>query len=83
MRLIDADALIVRAKKLDSYAWTDFCSIVDEAPTIKTKPVRHGRWSKTHTGCCKCSICGQYEPYTRCYCPYCGARMDGGEQNAE
>ena len=33
--LIDRDALLERAKDLDTYAWTDFASIVAEQPVIK------------------------------------------------
>lgn len=33
--LIDRDALLERAKQLDSYAWSDFASIVAEQPVIK------------------------------------------------
>lgn len=60
----------------------EIADMIDDAPTIEAEQVRHGKWSRTHTGCCKCSICGQYELYARCYCPYCGAKMDGGEANA-
>lgn len=86
MRLIDANELKKRAKKLDSYAWTDFCSIVDEAPTIKAEPVKHGYWEESPTGneiFNYCSVCDgaiqRYDNETFTYCPHCGARMDGAE----
>ena len=60
---------------------------VDAMPTID--PVKHGRWvpwkwytSKSHdswTDEWKCSECGyQFADKDWCYCPNCGARMDGG-----
>ena len=59
-----------------------------------TEVVRHGRWidkgyittayGSIDTGCC--SVCGvvdvPIEPYDD-YCPNCGAKMDGDEQNGK
>jgi len=45
-------------------------------------PVRHGRWTAED----RCSACGE-EPLTDFdvtlmrFCPYCGAKMDGGDTN--
>lgn len=52
------------------------------APTEDVEPVRHGHWEgKTY----KCSLCGKWvDPLQgnadMNYCPNCGARMDGKEQ---
>lgn len=68
--------------------------IIDGAPTIEAEPVRHGKWVKSRspggTLLCNCSVCGDsaisqdndwgdviYYHETD-FCPYCGARMDGG-----
>ena len=61
--------------------------------------VRHGHWveenTRTHSMQFKCSECGRIAYYPqnhhstepkRCgyaYCPNCGARMDGGEDDAD
>lgn len=38
MRPIDGDMAKELAKKLDTYAWTDFCSLIDSIPTLKNTP---------------------------------------------
>ena len=71
--------------------------LIDEIPTADVAPVRHGRWvdkplikSFKHTNIpvVECSACGidfcdiinnHYFMYK--YCPNCGAKMDGGNQN--
>lgn len=86
MRLIDADALIEDIKTVnpimdDKIEWGK--RIVNAAPTID--PVRHGRWLFTDTNTCECSVCHTCEPYPFSefeWCPNCGARMDGGTDNA-
>ena len=59
---------------------------VKKAPTVDAVPVVHGRWIENEgLPYCTCSVCGGnywfglYE--TLKYCPECGARMDGGEEN--
>ncbi len=57
----------------------------------KLEPVRHGRWiyRKTIPGFHHCSICGvtnkmqvSCNKYVMlCYCPHCGAKMDGGKDD--
>lgn len=59
-------------------------------PPADVTPVRHGRWEKKR-GLYSCSECGKTCPYDvqadvieywACnYCPHCGAKMDGGNQN--
>lgn len=46
--------------------------------------VRHGHWNTTDTilgRCCECSVCGSCPTMEYRYCPYCGAKMDGGKDN--
>lgn len=38
MRPIDGDMAKELAKKLDTYAWTDFCSLIDSIQTLKNTP---------------------------------------------
>lgn len=57
----------------------------------KLEPVRHGRWiqKKTIPDFHHCSICGAtHKMQASCnkylmlnYCPYCGAKMDGGKDD--
>jgi hypothetical protein len=47
------------------------------------EPVRHGEWNTSDTPlgrCCVCSICGSCPTMEYKYCPYCGAKMDGGKE---
>lgn len=68
-----------------------FVDAIIEAPTIEGKPVRHGQWINPHWSnnahCADCSECGseaqhlKYRGVQEFYvvCPFCGAKMDGGE----
>lgn len=59
-----------------------------KAPAADVAPVRHGRW-ETHyrsgttvsqgvvSGCCD-----MWNGWKTPYCPQCGAKMDGGTENA-
>lgn len=100
VRLIDANALKKEMVEVEIVTppHNHHCSElvvfgydIDEAPTIDTVPVVHGRWVETgkvfvhsmydlFTECSLCSfrhVRNEYqEPYH--YCPNCGARMDGG-----
>lgn len=80
-RLIDADALFRRtSKEMDCsklYLPVDFQELVATEPTMDAEPVRHGRWIEEH-----CSECDKYVYVGDVddYCPHCGAKMDGGEE---
>jgi hypothetical protein len=60
------------------------------APTVDAVEVVHGEWEKQQ-GIYSCSICGKACPYDvqadiiqywHCnYCPNCGAKMDGGNED--
>lgn len=71
---------------------------VRTAPTIEAEPVKHGRWEAdkediywgNHMVRMFCSCCKQTTYFDRekgkfilfDYCPNCGAKMDGGAENA-
>ena len=69
--------------------------IVAATPAADVAPVVHGRWIHSRYEDCseqfelvKCSLCN-HEAYAMAfyvrggnYCPACGAKMDGGAENA-
>ena len=91
MRLIDADALKKEVLGLpncyngfsDTYDKACIIGLIDEMPTISPKT---GRWIKK-TGQIYCSECKcsrwseafEYAVRRFNYCPNCGARMEGEE----
>ena len=62
-------------------------------PTADVAPIRHGRWISLddYFEDAQCSECGDalvigdcsFNDFCECYnyCPNCGAKMDGGEEN--
>jgi hypothetical protein len=54
------------------------------APAADVAEVGHGRKIEDgDIGCFwLCSLCGECLPYGANYCPNCGAKMDGGCENA-
>lgn len=90
-RYIDAEgfkAWLLRQERISKhYA----IQMLDETPTADVAPVRHGGWKKLdmHRGMeqYRCSICRSEAYVPTCmdepmyaYCPNCGAKMDGGEE---
>lgn len=82
------DEYISRAKALKAlyadYAYPAM-DIIKEIPAADVAPVVHGQWdvSKGLLGdMCKCSACGSLPSLPTKFCPYCGARMDGGVDHA-
>lgn len=69
---------------------------LDDIPAVDVAPVRHGRWY-SRGGRFRCSVCDnkaflkdiggtggwshEYEQQKSPYCPNCGAKMDGGNDN--
>lgn len=95
MRLIDADALPFEPYGEDviswyATGWNDAINVINRAPTVDAEPVRHGEWLSTAlvdqkgrviVEQYKCSLCGRQEYQKEPYC-HCGAKMDGGKQDA-
>lgn len=60
---------------------SDFEDLIDEAPAVDAKPVRHGRWIHDINNLYGCSECLAREVMSsrrslKNYCPNCGAKMD-------
>lgn len=69
----------------------DMLNDVEDFPAADVVGVRHGEWKKVHDEVCywlACSVCGEEIPkrfgtdYYTNYCPNCGAKMDGGADDA-
>lgn len=85
-RYIDADAL---SNFANNQVGGITANEIMRFPTADVEPVRHGRWivtGATQYFLAKCSVCGRIEDRRRIngypYC-HCGAKMDGGDDNAE
>lgn len=91
MRLIDADALVENHFPDDhniALSYSDKCwmrRIIQGEPTVD--PVKHGEWIEVENSgignTAECSVCGgnTYGYRTCKYCPDCGAKMDGGNDD--
>lgn len=79
--LYDADAITMNGVK-----------ILNQFPAADVEPVRHGRWIYIRKGYgeYECSVChgvdsdcsdyyGAHVVTEQDYCPYCGSRMDGDD----
>lgn len=69
----------------------DFLRMIETFPAVDAAPVVHGRWEEKmeHMGLVCCSVC--HDCYVEkewifnkkwAWCPQCGARMDGGDDDA-
>ena len=70
------------------YKASSIYAVIDNAPAADVAPVRHGRWG-THSDrpdSLICSVCNcgfdmwKHDPHN--YCPNCGAKMDGYDDNS-
>lgn len=76
-------------------ALSTFLRLLDITPTADVVPVRHGWWDTNEDNRIVCSECKHGAPYMykisdklimqelTDYCPYCGARMDGGNNEID
>lgn len=91
MRLVDEDAVIERIIEIKGEniapgafpMYSIWKTIFAQVPTIEAEPVRRGRWElidDIKPTAYRCSICNKVSACEWGYCPYCGAKMDGGEE---
>ena len=91
MRLIDADARVIVQYfdvEHEEYCHTemtveaalDFGTDEGCPPIIDAAPVVHGWWTDKDSLSCRCSCCGCKSSNEYKYCPNCGAKMDGDNQ---
>lgn len=93
MRLIDEHALRMYCEK--RHCGSVPLEYIKQLRPVFAEPVKHGRWIENRTDLI-CSACRwEYSDELRfmshhgldaveeafAYCPYCGARMDGGADN--
>jgi predicted RNA-binding Zn-ribbon protein involved in translation (DUF1610 family) len=61
-------------------------ALIADAPAADVAPVVHGRWVDAGRGIKACSNCNHgIKEHMACanhYCPNCGAKMDGGDNDA-
>lgn len=91
MILCDMEAVVIAAMNavpmLPETAREIEKAIRENVKQIEAEPVRHGRWIfrgkefDTHILMCYCSEC-EFLDYRSNYCSHCGAKMDGGADNA-
>ena len=65
--------------------------VLEDTPTVDAVEVVHGRWVGHYDGSWihkrkwltgyDCSVCGNFINTMTPYCPNCGAKMDGGNED--
>ena len=97
MRLIDADNLLQQIEeRIKESGKHRMAVLADELIDIvndyaedyeNAELVKHGEWIECDNGTFSCSLCQSWIPkeqhYYARYCLHCGAKMDGGADNAE
>lgn len=83
---IERKAFLEHMKKTNRYFDVKFD--IEGFPAADVAPVVHGEWLLRHEGCghyWECSVCHTnpciYVTEHTKFCPNCGARMDGGDND--
>ena len=94
-RLIDADYIYDAVERryqvssgIEHRCERDLLDLICSAPTVDAVEVVHGRWEERYTPNGEyvawngfyCSVCGKKAAKSN-YCPNCGAKMDGGNED--
>lgn len=72
----------LREAKYAAVRGLDPVAFVEDVPVADVAPVVHGRWIRHDDGVVACNRCGNAESSDSYYCRYCGAKMDGGVDDA-
>ena len=95
-RLADINALIAEVKRTaeitqkrgEKFSLRNLIVCIKNAPTVDAVEVVHGRWiEKYHDNPLggyylgHCSVCDEPDGRKKNYCPNCGAKMDGGNED--
>ncbi len=97
MKIVDANEAIklLRGRCMAKYPSTFIMGLfaaadeIAKLPEVDAVPVVHGRWIETPSMATEyeCSNCGRtyewWEVSEAHYCPNCGAKMDGGNEDAK
>lgn len=84
--ILRAKADMVIGEVKDAASFFNHCAnMVEKLPAVDAEPVRHGRWIYHDDDVMpykSCSLCGceAFDLHGANYCPYCGARMNGGDE---
>ena len=81
LRLYDLKQKIQYHPEVGTYVSEEDIDLMERIVVDETR-LRHGEWKTSDTPlgkCCVCSVCGSCPTMEYRYCPYCGARMDGGK----
>lgn len=90
MRLIDVEPIVKFIKdglnnpnKEEAFGYTavKILTEIEYAPTVDAVEVVHGRWHHCGEECFVCSVCHDNMMIDYSYCPNCGAKMDGGNED--
>ena len=75
--------LLKYAPEQVGYSRQDAADCIRYMPAADVEPVRHGQWKQaryTEAPLYICSECDKPEYKRHKFCPNCGARMDGGDE---
>ena len=90
-RIYVSDVFSDNPKEIPYLQASEILYAASEGKSADVAPVRHGRWIERGYVCgeneYQCSQCKETEWRTSAsrlkYCPFCGAKMDGGATNAQ
>ena len=80
---IEREAIIKELRE-DEECDCELIVLLYDYPAADVAPVKHGEWIQTNVfECSECEYSFEPEGYLPFfnYCPNCGAKMDGGEEN--
>ena len=91
-RMINAWKLVIDLAKLERsglYDHENVLAVIASQETVDAVEVVHGHWYKAPHHPYRCSYCGEMalldmygeSHYRSNYCPNCGAKMDGGNDD--